>query len=611
MDSGRGNDPEGKSMDLSMDRRPAHPSWRYSLLAGIVLLGAFLRIADLQAINFVGDEPSDFAILHDLAETPNPFVPLVPESEFEHDQARLPFYLTVFAAAVTGRGGLRLARYMSVLFALVVLVIVFLIGRELFGTPAGLFAAAFQAVSIYDVGFSHFALTASSSLFVAVYLTSLFAFYRAIRTGKLQWLWLCGIAIGVSMGAKLFGVFTLLIVGTWFLTSYRKEPGNQGSGMGSGATGADGAVRTSSFDPVPGGTVSRRFLFVNAVCLSLFAVLAVLRFDPHLELLLFIVTAVGTITAHILLLIRERGSVKDKSPAALMLVLITLAAVYFFICSPFHLDFHRLLRVFEVFPRWHLDPFPRTMIWDFISVLLVRLSIPFNLLWLGALVVGLVQRGRAPYRFLLLAFGIPFILLTLFPFKSTGYLQMVFPVAYLMIAGLVVQGTGALRRAGPAVRVASIGLILVTLGWYVLHMHSLHPYYHIDGYQLGPAFVGPSKPSMVTFEELPAAMQWMNSHLPDGAEVACLLLETTRYNRLAYEYMLWYQTNDQITFRRVDTVTEAICSPFAVLSLYRLREADTLVSEGYVPVQTFWLKRLAYGKVFARPEQVSRLRNLP
>jgi len=536
----------------------------------------------------VGDELEDLSILSEIVVSPNPFASR-PGEVVAPDQARLPFYLTALAYRLRGGGGLRLARYVSVLCALLVLVVVFLLGRELFDARVGLIASGLQAVSIYDVGFSRLAVTSSSSLFVALFLISLLLFYKATTTRRLRWYWLTGVAIGLSIGAKLFGVFTLVIVGLWmFLWP---------------AAGGERRWRLN-----PQTARARQLLLGNGVCLVVFGLLLFFDLGEGIELALFLWTAIAVIILHAVIIPGERGSLADETPGVAVLGLVTLAAIYFFISSPIHLNARHLLAVFDVFPQWHQGGYADTAIWDYIPILLVRLNVPFNVLWIGALAYAVAHRRGLQYRLLLLAFGIPLVVLSLFRFKITWYLMMVFPLCYLMVAVAVRQGWRLILQRGPMVRRLVVGVATALAAWYVVQMASLYPYYEIDGYRLGRAFIGWNKPAFVSFEGLPAAVDWMDNHLPDGSQVACLIIDLPRYNRYAHYHVEWYQRNPAITYRLAQSLEEAEGMPFVVTSLYSADFIQELESRGYRCVKTFRLLDLEYGALHAQPNYAEKIR---
>ncbi len=546
----------------------------------------------LESIGPVGDELEDLQIFKDMVRWPNPFAGSSART-FALDQARLPFHVTAAVVGITGGPVLPTARAVSVASALLVILLVFLLGRELFDERVGLLAAACQAFSIYDIGFSRFGFTTSSSLFVAGFLLSLLCWHRAITTRQLRWCWLTGIAIGLSMAAKLFGVFTLFLVACWVFLWPRER-----------------VVRRWSLWPRTPSV--RRLLRGNLIILCNFAGLACFTLPPRVELVVFLFTTVLAVMLHWTLIRRARGRIGRESAGSIGLVLATCVVIYFFVGSPEHLDVQRIAQMLQWIPRWHNAPFPaapftHTTLWDFVTILLVRLNIPFNLLWLAALGANVACRRNRSHRLLLLAFGIPFAILSLSRWKVTWYLLMVFPICYLMIAALIVRMAETLRRRHAWLRAAAVAGLLASAGWYGRQLVVLHPYEEIDGYRLGRTFIGWSAPSFVTFEGIPAIAAWMDAHLPYAAEVACIPILHPVYNKYAFRHLLRYRRNPWILYRAAPSLQNALGAPYILTSLFSAELAEPLEAAGYRPVQTFWLKGLAYGTLYATAEAAKTL----
>ncbi len=486
------------------------------MLLLFIIAGGWIRADRLETIGLVGDELEDMQLFRNLAKAPNPFMGAFAKTD-ALDQARLPFYLTLGAMRATQGGALPTARAVSMVSALLAIVLVFLLGRELFDAETGLVAAGCQAFSIYDIGFSRFGFTTSSSLFVAGFLLSLICWHRAITTRQLRWCWLTGIVIGLSMAAKLFGLFSLFILACWVWLWPRER-----------------VVRRWSLWPRT--PTVRRLLRGNLLILCNFAGLACFTLPPRFELAVFLLTTVLAVMLHWMLIRRERGRLSRESAASIGLVLATCAVIYFFIGSPTHLDVQRLGEMFSWVPRWHNASHVHTTLWDFIIILFVRLNAPFNILWVIALAATWRRRQHRSHQLLLLAVGIPFLILSLSRWKVTWYLMMVFPICYVMIAAWLVRAAKAFRARPVWVQAAAITGLIASMGWYGQQMVSLHPYEEIDGYRLGRAFIGWHQPAFVTFEGIPAMVAWLDAHLPPAAEVACIPILHPVYNEYAFQH---------------------------------------------------------------------------
>jgi len=563
--------------------------WAAALL--LVLVGGYLRLNELERVPYLADEPEDMMILWTLQQEPNPFTSLPPELRPALDQARLPYYLTGMALALSGRDDLLAARYVSVAAAMGTILLLFLLGARLFGPGAGLLAAAMQAFSIYDLGFSRLAMTSSPSLLCFFFLLALYGWVRGMQEDRVGWLALAAAAAGWAAGAKFFG---LLVLPALLLV----PPAVMRRDRGEGASALLPFLAT--------------WLLPTGAALALFSLLALLQLPPLLELALFAAAALLGLAGEFRAL-RRYGwrEVRQLDRNGLALLLLLTAGFHLFLATPFHLDAGRLAGIFGVFPRWHTGPLAQTGVLDLFVVLLVRLSIPFAPLLLAALVFYARQWRERGRRLVLIAFLLPLCVLSLFPFKVTWYPMMVLPLAYLMIGDYLAGWMKAFRRRGvgrdalalPAARAAGWAaavLLVLTTGWYASHAASLHPWYELDGYQLGPGMVGWSRPAMLSYEGLPAALEWLEANLPKDAAVACHFVDIPRYNRYAVEFLRWYARRPNLRFRRADTVEKAAASPRVITTFYSRSAHGRLREAGYHTVRIFRVLDLEYGRLWSR-----------
>lgn len=545
----------------------------------LLLLGGFLRLNGLSRIGLVGDELEDVGILTSILRAPNPFLDEQPGRDIAMDQARLPFYVTALACHASGRSDIEISRWVSVAWSVAALFAIFLLGQALFDWRTGAVACGLQAISIYDIGFSRFGLTTSSSIFVTWFLLSLLAFYRAVQTGHLRWYWLAGALIGLSMASKFFGLFTLVIITVW-LCRWKAEGVHP------------------EWRPIPRALPVHQLLLVNGFTLGALQCLASSALSATQQLTVFMFAVFLAMFLHAMI-IRRRDVLANEPAAAILLLIWTLALVYFFIGSPAHIDIRRLVETSQWFDRWHQAPHVHTHLWDLLTVLFVRLNVPFQMLWVGAVAFSVARRRMPSHRLLLLAFAVPFAILSLSRWKVTWYLAMVFPICYLMIGAMVMEGIGRLRRFPRFLQGALAAGMLASLGWYGLQAAHLHPHYEIDGYKLGRAFIGWHQPAFVTFEGLPDAARWIDVHLPKGSDVAFHAIEHPVYNSYAYDHMLHYQKGKEVTYR-LASAAEVTRWPYVLLSFASQDAEGRLLDEGYQPVHVFWLKQLRYAMLYAK-----------
>lgn len=544
-------------------------------LALILAAGAAWRSHRLGQLDLLYDEPQDLRLSQDMARMGQPFNRAPAGRSQAWDQARLPFYLTGLVAWATGDISLLMARRVSVACALLVIAAVFLLARELFGPGAGLCAAAFQASSIFDIGFSRLALTSSLSLFLTPFLVSLWCAYRAVRDDRAAWWWTGAAAAGIACAAKGFGVFAWFVASAWLLTS------------------VPGQARWPA--PTPH---TRRLLRDTAGVATIWLALIALPLGARFEFTVYACAAVLAVWLHVALIRGARGRVSEESAATLVGGFALLMSVYALLASPTHLDASRLLDAAGWFGRWHEASFVDTRWWDFLVVLIVRLNFPFQALWLAAFALALRRRRDGPSRLLLLAFAIPFAILTLSRWKSNYYVLTVLPICYVMIAGLVAE---AWRRAGRRARAVGLACAAASALWYGQQMASLSPWYELDGYRLGRAFWGQSRPACLLTERVRDVTAWIERAVPDGTEVAVPLWDHKRYARYLFDILRSYAQPGGASFLAARTFEEALRAPVVLLTTQTEDLAPALRDAGYERVKTFWVLQLPHYTVYATP----------
>jgi mannosyltransferase len=174
----------------------------YQILAGIVILGLFLRLFDLSRKPLWLDEASTNYL------TTQPDVLAVISAATNDHHAPLHF-ITVWLIKSVGSSEFLLRLPSAIAGALTVLVI-FFIAKELYSNEAGLIAAALLAVSPYHLQYSQEArMYGMVVLFVSL---ALFFFLRSLRTGNLyDWL-LFGCACALSFSTHFYAAFAILAV---------------------------------------------------------------------------------------------------------------------------------------------------------------------------------------------------------------------------------------------------------------------------------------------------------------------------------------------------------------------------------------------------------------
>lgn len=182
----------------------------WAVLAATLVAGAFVRLHMLGAVGLNTDEAvyvgQAAAILDDPAL--EPYFPLF--------RAHPLLYQFVLAAAFAMTGGVTdvMARTVSVAVGVVTVWLVFLLGRLLYGTGAGLIAAVLIAFMPYHVIVTRqVLLDGPMTLFATV---ALYAIASYAITGVRTWLYAAGAAMGLTFLSKETGIVLFGAVYTLF-----------------------------------------------------------------------------------------------------------------------------------------------------------------------------------------------------------------------------------------------------------------------------------------------------------------------------------------------------------------------------------------------------------
>jgi len=535
-----------------------------------------LRWHGLARISYFGDELEDQKILEDLLQYPDPF-----EDSLGHwqalDQARLPYHVTALAMLALGRRDIMVGRAVSVACAVAVVAAVYWLGTLWFGPPAALIAAALQALSIYDIGFSRFSMTSSLSLFVLLHLCAIGCCVMALRTGRLRWYLFMGAATGAATAAKFFGIITLGLVCGAILAQRR-------------ATGR--AVSVGA------GAILRRVAAYQAAAWLIFGILAVVEWVPAYELAFFAVTALLLIAIHAAVAWEPMSSVEHRRPWCLALLVTSLAGLTFLLASPEHLSVDRVRAVFEWIPRWHATGSSTASWWALWATLFVRLGVPWNVVTAVAFGAAAWPPGWAPGLAVAACFA-PMAIFSASRWQLTWYLMMVVPLCHIMVAGWLAR-----RTAWP--RPVFVVAVVLVFSWQGVRMRQLFPHYQLDGARWG---VGLNRPAMPTFEGIPSVIAWLNGHVTPETTVAYLMIADPRL--IGYIRQHLDHADPAPTFRYVvvSEVSEAVsASPVVVASCYSEAQEPGLIAAGYRLAQIVWLKDVRYAAVYTRPELLTTWR---
>lgn len=189
----------------------------------------FLHPDELHVVNTITskisiDWPPDFGNLTDPDHSHLNPRSIDPDNGHHHNFAygALPLIVTDFAASVlthaTGRdwhafseGVPKVGRFLSTVMDLITIVTVFLIGRRLYSTNAGLAAAAIYATAPVPIQLSHFFTT--DIWMTSLTTVSIYGAVRAAQDGKRRWFAFAGFAFGLAMASKASVAMLAVVIG--------------------------------------------------------------------------------------------------------------------------------------------------------------------------------------------------------------------------------------------------------------------------------------------------------------------------------------------------------------------------------------------------------------
>lgn len=485
------------------------------LLSLVLVLAFFLRIMGLQQVDLLFDEYADFSLAIRLNEHLNPFDSNYKYDEVDFDQTRFSHYLTAFL--LFWKFDTMGSRMLSVVFGVLTILLVYLFGKELFSRRAGFISAVLTAFSIFHISFSRLAMTSGDSIFLFFYLTSAYMFYKGLKYEKNSYIFLAAIFTGIAIATKLFGLFLLpvFLLMVWF---YRDK---------------------ANFKIIDKRL--RKATLLSAVPIIIY--LTIFFMPPELSLIklyLYFIAVVFIIYYTIKIL-----SAKSKFMNFLSsLNFFLLSILYTFTFTPIHLSVKNFLGIFQWFARWNLSPLANAPYYETLTVLFVKLGIPFSIIFAASFVYFIRKIKSASHLYLILLFSIPALILMLMKWKLAWHLMVIFPIIYLILGKSIEEYFYTIRKK-KMVPVLSMILLLLFLFIPFYTTNKIYPYYELDGYQYGEEFVGYNKPSFLTFEGVRSANNYIENQIAQNASVAIYTFDinSSLYNYSYVNFMYYPKSN--------------------------------------------------------------------
>jgi len=476
-----------------------------TLLALILISAFFLRFYGTGNMELLGDEYTDFSIAVTLKNNPNPFDSNYKYEDIYLDQTRFSYYLTAFL--LSWKFNIIGSRILSVIFGTLTVLLVYLIGKELFNETAGVISAALIAFSVYHIAFSRLAMTSGDSIFLFFYMASMYAFFIGLKYSKNFYIFLSAVLTGISIATKLFGLFLfpIYLLTLWF---YRKKI----------------IFRAKSNRLL-------NILYFSLVPASIYVMISIL--PAHLsnfKLYLYFISILF-IAIYTTILLCSKTRFMDIFVPIHFLVLATL---YTFTFTPIHLSPANFLGVFGWFSEWNLSPLATAPYYENFMILFIKLGIIFSIIFLLSLANFFRKAKSIQCTYLMLFFLVPMLALTAIKWKVTWHLMIIFPIVYLIIGKYLNDIFHRIKKQ-KSLYFISLPFFLFFLFLPLYNMQNIYPYYELQGYQYGDSSIGYNKAAFLSFEGIRAASNYIEQNTEENATVVIYLFDL-RYTFYGYSF---------------------------------------------------------------------------
>jgi 4-amino-4-deoxy-L-arabinose transferase-like glycosyltransferase len=188
---------------------------RWVLGAVLLVTAAFVLPAPGE-VAWSWDEEVDMTIVSCLADSPSPF-----DCRRDISQTRVPFYIHWVVEELGGGTGHYL---LSAAFALLNVVLVFVVARARLGPTPALVAAALTGTAPAVLASARMLLSHSNVIFTTFSLLTLLFLDRFCRSGSVRALWLSAVGYGLALGSSMLAMFLAIpVAGLWLLCSRQRR----------------------------------------------------------------------------------------------------------------------------------------------------------------------------------------------------------------------------------------------------------------------------------------------------------------------------------------------------------------------------------------------------
>jgi len=540
----------------------------------IILCIAFiLRFHDLGAVEYICDEPEDIPVALAFFEQPNPFDLQNSQKTKDPTQAILPFYIgsTVFWLGLPHKLNWSLLWYTRIPFAFIgwmSVIMVYFLGRELYGTKTGVLGAFLLAISTYHVGFSRCAITTGDVCVCFFTITSLLLFFRGIKEKNLKYLLSCAIVAGLACASK-FSAFLLVVVFFLFFVFLEK----------------------CNFFKMNNMRVRKNVLFItilNVVMIALLVSVSTLWYKKYFNsemgermLRSVFLVAVVYVTALLFFMRKIKLLYRPEEVPVVFFNMVLMCIICTFFASPIHLKPELFLGALKWFMEFGYNSMiinEQGSLFNVFSIIALRMGFPINVLLLSGGIYIFKHRSEKSNALILIAL---FVYLTFFislRFILSWYLMPIIPLIIIVCAKQIVLLFEIFKQK--RIRTLFVSLFCISILGQIINLLAITPYYHLDGYKWGRQFVGYNKPSFTHFEGIKGCIDWLEKHIPDNSTVG-YIVNAKKFisswgadgsNKAFWNveiYSKLYSVNDTILYKNIRNLEESqICDYVIVSSIY-------------------------------------------
>lgn len=434
-------------------------------------------------------------------------------SSRDPSQTRLPMFLAALVFRVTGTSSLLLARFISVVVGALTILGIYIYGKDRFGAPTGLLAAALLSINPFFLAFARLAFTESDIYLACTLIWLLVILSRIQSKPSIAYATLTGIFLGLSLASKATVVFILPAIFTWLLQyAHNTTAGN--------VNAQHGATKSC-------WSVSLLSVLAIGVALMGFMVSRQLHREEARSLVHLLNYGLVFMGWSFMLGWAIRFRNYSTHSLALFAHITAIGLFTFFIFPPEHLLNTTIIETLISRANDEVS-FKIAFVQELAALhmfsILLKSTPVLGLGLLTSFAFSLAQWRRRELALPLLVVSFYLFGILILPLGQTFYTIPILPILSLLAADQLVPLY--FKRRQIAAALISIGFI-----WWVAEMKLSYPDYHLNGYQwlgergfFGRSSIGYRSIVYVPSDGVQQSIIWLNEHARSG-ETAQLYVE--------------------------------------------------------------------------------------